>query len=218
MNTRVIIVDDHELFRTGIKMAISKIKDTTVIGEAANGSEFLTLLDKINGEVDIVLLDIQMPVMNGIEAAEKALAKYPGLNIIALTMFNEDHYVESMMDAGVKGFLLKNITREKLAKAIETITNGGNYYSEELWEFFTKRIVQQQHAARETGVEVKLTKREEQILQLLSQGYSNKEIADKLFVSERTIVGHKSNLLSKTQCKNTLCLITYAVKNKMVDL
>jgi len=212
---KVLIVDDHEIFRKGLKMVINRFKNAKVIAEATNGKEFLEILDK--NLPDIVLMDIEMPEMNGIEATTKALEKYPDLKILALSMFNEDNYVESMIDSGVRGFLLKNINKEKLEKAIDTVYKGGNYYSEELWEFFTRRISTHEEKTKPEE-EYKLTKREQEILEMLSQGMSNKEIADKLFVSERTVIGHKSNLLSKTQCRNTLCLITYAIKNKMVDI
>ena len=212
---KVLIVDDHEIFRNGLKMIINRFKNTKVIAEASNGKEFLEILDK--NLPDIVLMDIEMPEMNGIEATTKALEKYPDLKILALSMFNDDNYVESMIDSGVRGFLLKNVNKEKLEKALNTVYKGGNYYSEELWEFFTRRISTHEEKTKPEE-EYKLTKREQEILEMLSQGMSNKEIADKLFVSERTVIGHKSNLLSKTQCRNTLCLITYAIKNKMVDI
>ena len=212
---KVLIVDDHEIFRKGLKMVINRFKNAKVIAEASNGREFLEIIDK--NFPDIVLMDIEMPEMNGIEATTKALEKYPDLKILALSMFNEDNYVESMIDSGVRGFLLKNINKEKLEKALDTVYKGGNYYSVELWEFFTRRISTHEEKTK-TEEEYKLTKREQEILEMLSQGMSNKEIADKLFLSERTVIGHKSNLLSKTQCRNTLCLITYAIKNKMVDI
>ena len=212
---KVLIVDDHEIFRNGLKMVINRFKNAKVIAEATNGKEFLEIIDK--NLPDIVIMDIEMPEMNGIEATTKALEKYPDMKILALSMFNDDNYVESMIDSGVRGFLLKNINKEKLEKAINTVYKGGNYYSEELWEFFTRRISTHDEKPKPEE-EYKLTKREQEILEMLSQGKSNKEIAEKLFLSERTVIGHKSNLLSKTQCKNTLCLITYAIKNKMVDI
>lgn len=210
---KVIIVDDHEIFRNGLKMVLNRLKYLNVIAEANNGKEFLDILEK--EKPDVVLLDIEMPVMNGIEAARQALKKYPDLKIIALTMFNEDDYVQSMIDTGVKGFLLKNINKEALDKAILTVINGGNYYSEELFNFFTKQL--SKDTKKET-VEVDLTRREKEVLQLLCEGLSNKEIADMLFISERTVVGHKTNLLAKTECKNSMSLMSFAIKNKLVVL
>lgn len=208
---KVLVVDDHEIFRNGLKMVLGKLKYTRVIAEASNGADFLELLK--DHEPDIVLMDIEMPVMNGIDATINALKLKPDLKIIALTMFNEDEYIQSMIDAGVSGFLIKNINKETLDKAIQTVLNGGNYYSEELFDFFTKQVTKTDKPKTD---DIKLTRREKEILQLVCEGLSNQEIADILFVSERTIVGHKSNLLSKTGCKNTIAMMSYAIKNKLV--
>jgi len=209
----IIIVDDHEFFRNGLKMVINRLKYAKVVGEAANGQEFLNLIEST--KADMILMDIQMPVLNGIEATEIALKKYPDLKIIALTMFSDEEYIQRMIDSGVKGFLLKNITKEILDQALKSIAAGNNYYSPELWEFFTKAITKESKALNS---EIKFTKREMEVIQLLCDGLSNKEIADKLFISERTVVGHKSNLLQKTNCKSTIGLLAYAIKNKIVTI
>jgi len=210
---KIMIVDDHEIFRGGLKLLINRLKYGKVIAEAVNGKEFLDLLEL--NMPDIVLMDIEMPVMNGIEATKKALERFPELKIIALTMFNDEEYVESMLDAGVKGFLLKSINKESLDKALQSVMAGKNYYSEELFQYFTKKIA---HTDKTETPEIKLTQREIEIVQLSLEGLSNKEIADKLFISERTVVGHKSNLLSKTGCKSTIHLLAYVIKNKLVNL
>lgn len=209
---KVFIVDDHEIFRNGLKMVIEKLKYIEIAGEATDGKMFLEMLN--NNKADIVLMDIEMPAINGIEATKKALEKYPGLKIIALTMFGDDDYVQNMLDAGVKGFLMKNINKETLDKALQTVHNGGNYYSEELFEFFTKQLTKEKEPDKKDILH--LTRREKEILQLLCEGLSNKEIADALFVSERTVLGHKTNLLTKTDTKNSLSLMAYAIKNKLV--
>ncbi len=210
---KIIIADDHEFFRNGLKMVINRLKYAKVIGEAANGKDLLELLEK--KEPDIVLIDIEMPVMNGIEATRIALETYPDLKIVALTMFEDGEYVQSMIDAGAKGFLLKNITKDVLDQALQAVSSGNSYYSPELWEFFTRKISKDN---RKEDEEIQLTKREKEILQLICDGLSNKEIADQLFIAERTVVGHKSNLLSKTNCKSTIGLLSYAIKNKLVEL
>lgn len=210
---KIIIVDDHEIFRNGLKMVLNKLKYVSVVGEASNGQEFLDLIRTC--PTDLVLLDIEMPIMNGIDATKIALKEQPGLRIIALTMFNDEDYIQSMMDAGAKGFLIKNINKDTLDKAIQMVAMGGNYYSEELFDFFTRKVSKEEdHPAND----LHLTSREKEILQLLVEGLSNKEIADRLFVSERTIVGHKTNLLSKTGCKNTVNLLAYSIKNKLVEI
>jgi len=208
---KIFLVDDHEIFRKGLKLVLGKLKHVKVIAEASNGDDFLKLLD--DNMPDIVLMDIQMPGMNGIDATIKAMRKYPDLKIIALTMFNENDYIQSMMDAGVKGFLMKNINKETLDKAIQTVYNRGNYYSEELFDFFTRQVTREE---KEVKPEIKLTKREKEILQLVCEGLSNKEVADILYVSERTVVGHKSNLFAKLECKNTISLMFKAIKSKLV--
>ncbi len=208
----IAIVDDHEIFRKGLKMVLGKIKIVSHIYEACDGEDFIQKL-KIN-DTDIVLMDIEMPKMNGIEATKEALKIKPNLKIIALSMFKDDEYIQSMLDAGVKGFLIKNINKDILNKAITIVANGQVYYSEELWGFFTKKINTQQ---RKNEIP-KFTKREKEIMELLYNGMTNKEIAEKLFVSERTVIGHKSNLLSKTACKNAIGLISFALKNKIIDV
>jgi len=209
----IIIVDDHEIFRNGLKMVINRLKFAKVVGEAGNGMEFIDLIQTVSA--DVVLMDIEMPVMNGIDATQLILKEQPQLKIIALTMFNEPNYIQSMIDAGVKGFLLKNIKKDTLSKAITTINNGGNYYSEELFEYFTKQLSTPSNSKTDI---VEFTRREKEILQLMSKGLSNKEIANKLFISERTVVGHKTNMLSKTGCKSSLGILTYAIKNKLIEI
>lgn len=208
---KVVIVDDHEIFRNGLKMVLNKLKYTEVVAEASNGHEVLDIIRM--HKVDLILMDVEMPVMNGIDATSLVKKEQPDIKIIALTMFNDDEYVQSMIDAGVSGFLIKNISKDTLDKAIQTVIKGGNYYSEELFKFFTRQFKKDNRQLDEV---VKFTNREREILQLLSEGLSNKEIADILFVSERTIVGHKSNLLAKTGCKSTISLLSYALKHKLV--
>ncbi len=212
---KVMIVDDHEIFRNGLKMVLGKLKYLEIAGEASDGNSFLEMLDET--EADIVLMDIEMPGMNGIEATEAVLKKKPDLKVIALTMFGDDEYIQSMLDAGAKGFLMKNINKENLDRAIQTVYNGGNYFSEELFEFFTRQLTKEKEKDKEKDEEkLKLTRREKEILQLLCEGLTNKEIADALFISERTVLGHKTNLLTKTNTKNSLSLMAYAIKNNLV--
>jgi DNA-binding NarL/FixJ family response regulator len=209
---RVFIVDDHEIFRNGLKMVINKLGYAKVVAEAVDGKDFLDQLETT--KTDLVLMDIEMPVMNGIEATRTALSKYPELKVIALTMFKEDAYIQSMIEAGVKGFLIKNIRKEVLDRALQAVYHGKTYYSEELWDYFTKTIAGEEKTDPALG----LTKREIEVLALIAEGLSNKEIADRLFVSERTVVGHKSNLMTKTNTKNTVGLMAYAMKNGLVSI
>lgn len=209
---RIMLVDDHEIFRIGLKQIISTLGYAKVVGEAENGLDFLRLIETT--ETDIVLMDIQMPVMDGIEATRRAKEMKPGIKILALSTFKEEHYIQQMIAHGAKGFLLKNIRRDALDRALQAVYNGRTYYSEELWDYFTRSMSRDE----DNKVHISLTKREHEILQLLSKGLNNREIADKLFVSERTVVGHKTNLLAKTNCKNTVALLSFAIRNGLVQM
>lgn len=210
---KIIIVDDHEFFRNGLKMVVNRLKYATVVGEASNGREFIEIQKE--KQADLVLLDIQMPIMNGIEASEIAMQEFPDLKIVILTMFDDEEYIEKMMDIGVHGFLLKNITRDLLDQALQSIAAGNTYYSPELWSYFGKKFSEQK---KEEKTELQFTPRETEILQLICDGLSNKEISEELFISERTVIGHKSNLLAKTNCKSTISLLSFAIKNKLVKI
>lgn len=210
---KIIIVDDHEFFRNGLKMVVNRLKYATVTGEASNGKEFIEMQKE--KPADLVLLDLQMPIMNGIEASEIAIREFPGLKIVILTMFDDEEYIDKMMDIGVHGFLLKNITRELLDQALQSIAAGNTYYSPELWSYFGKKFSEQK---KEESSDLQFTKREQEVLQLICDGLNNREIAEELFISERTVVGHKSNLLAKTNCRSTISLLSYAIKNKLVTI
>ncbi len=212
-NIRIIIADDHEIFRKGLKVVLGRLKNVDLIGEATSGDEVMHLLEE--SEADIVLMDIEMPCMNGIEATRQISRKYPDVRVLALTMFNNDHYIQDMLDAGAKGFLLKNVNKDILDKALNSVASGNTYYSDELFNFFTKKITAETNGCKPG---FSLTKREKEILQYICNGHSNKDIAEKLCISERTVIGHKSHLLSKTDCRNTVALISYAIKNKLVEV
>lgn len=210
---KILIVDDHEFFRNGLKMVVNRLKYATVVGEASNGKQFIELQKE--KQADLVLLDLQMPIMNGIEASEIAIKEFPELKIVILTMFDDEEYIDKMMNIGVHGFLLKNITKELLDQALQSIASGNTYYSPELWSYFGKKFAEQK---KDEKTELQFTKREKEILQLICDGLSNREISEELFISERTVIGHKSNLLSKTNCKSTISLLSFAIKNKLVTI
>lgn len=209
---KVIIVDDHKMFRSGLRFLLSNIPNITVIGEASNGKEFLEMAE--NETIDIALMDINMPEMNGIEATRIAMEKYPDLKVIVLSMHGEEEYYDQMLEAGVKGFLLKNSDADELIAAIEAVLAGKSYFSQEL----LVNILDQKRLQKLRTDAVKLSTRELEVLKLICDGYSNAEIAEQLFISHRTVDRHRANLLSKTGCKNSTSLVMYAVKNKIVEI
>lgn len=208
---KVIIVEDHAVFREGLKRIIAEIEELELVGEAPNGAVFLEMLKKQSP--DLVLMDIQMPVMNGMEATEKALRIDPSLKILVLSMFGEEEYVYSMVDKGITGFLLKNSDVTDLKKAILRVSEGQQYYSEEIMSILVKKV-----RGYDTVDKIVLTEKETDVLRLLCKGLSNNEIADKLYLSVRTVEGYRNKLLQKTNSANVLNLVIYALKNKLVIL
>ncbi len=204
----VIIVDDHKLFRDGLKFILSESGIAEVVAEASNGREFLILLEKI--KADLVLMDINMPLMNGIESSKKALELYPDLNILVLSMYGDEEYYNTMIDLGVKGFLLKDADTSELKIAISKIVEGGTYFSQQL----LLNIIN----SRQVHGTIKLTKREKEILFLICQGHSNIRISDELHISSRTVERHRAELLDKTQSSNSISLVIYAIKNGLVKI
>jgi DNA-binding NarL/FixJ family response regulator len=210
---KVFIVDDHSLFRNGLKLLLNTTLNIKVVGEAENGKEFLDVLSGF--QPDIVLMDIDMPVLDGIGATREAIQRFPDLRIITLSMFGEEEYYFKMIDAGARGFLLKNSDISEVKNAILTVYEGKTYFSEELLLSVVKNIrtgtVTQKHTAN-------LSDREIEVLQQICLGLSNLEIAEVLHISKRTVDKHRANLLEKTNSKNTANLVMYAMKHKLIQL
>jgi DNA-binding NarL/FixJ family response regulator len=209
---RIIIADDHQLFRNGLKILLTAFPEFEVIGEASNGEEFLSLIKRL--PADVALMDINMPEMNGIEATKHAVKIYNNLKIIALSMYGEEEYYYKMVDAGAKGFLLKDSDISEVKEAILTVKNGGNYFSQELLLHVIHKIKHREYESNSAN----LSKREIEILLKICEGLSNQEIAETFFISKRTVDKHRANLLGKTNSKNTASLILFAIKNKLIEI
>jgi DNA-binding NarL/FixJ family response regulator len=208
----IIIVDDHQLFRNGLKILLNAIPEFEVTAEASNGEEFLKLLKSTSA--DIALMDINMPELDGIEATRKGLIICPSINIIALSMYGEEEYYYKMVDAGAKGFLLKDSDISEVKEAILTVVRGGSYFSQELLYHVIQKIKHREHESKSAN----LSKREKEILLKICEGLSNQEIAETLFISKRTVDKHRANLLGKTNSKNTASLILFAIRNKLIEI
>ncbi|NLI24025.1 MAG: response regulator transcription factor [Bacteroidales bacterium] len=208
----VCIVDDHTLFRNGLRLLLNASSEVRVIAEAGNGQEYLRLLK--DTVPDVTLMDIEMPGMNGIETAAEAVKLFPELRIITLSMYGEEEYYVKMIDAGARGFILKNSDINEVISAIKAVYEGGTYFSQDLLLNVVKNI----RSGRLTATaDTHLSEREIEILRKICQGYSNQEIADQLNISKRTVDKHRSNLLEKTGSKNTANLVIYALKHKLVE-
>jgi len=209
---KIIIADDHQLFRNGLKILLDSFPEFEVTGEASNGEEFLRLIR--NTQADIALMDINMPELDGIEATRKGLKICPSMNIIALSMYGEEEYYYKMVDAGAKGFVLKDSDITEVKEAIQTVYKGGSFFSQELLYHVIQKIKHREHESKTAS----LSKREREILYKICEGMSNQEIADTLFISKRTVDKHRANLLGKTNSKNTASLILFAIRNKLIEI
>lgn len=204
----IILVDDHELFRSGLKYILEESGEVRVIAEASNGVEFIELLSFYHP--DLIVLDINMPVMNGIEAAKKALTIDPVLSILVLSLYDETEYYTSLLNIGVKGFVLKDAENEELIMAVQKIIRGGTYFSQEL----LLKIIHRESSAES----VKLSLREREVLELISKGHSNLEISGILNISQRTVERHRTMLLEKTGSRNSVSLVVFAVRNGLISV
>jgi DNA-binding NarL/FixJ family response regulator len=214
---KILLVDDHKLFREGLAFVISQMDGFEVVGEASSGKIFLDIINDL--DVDIVLMDIFMPGLDGITATTKALEMKPGLKIIALTMFSDEEYYYKMINAGVAGYILKESGKEELATALKTVASGEYYFSQKLLHNIIININNtKSYKVPVSKQEIKLTPRETEILKLICQGLSNAEISERISLSPRTVEGHKSNLISKTGVKNSVSLVMFALKNQLIDL
>jgi DNA-binding NarL/FixJ family response regulator len=207
-----MIVDDHKLFRDGLKLLLKSNPVIGEISEASSGAEFLESLPTY--KPDVVIMDISMPGMSGIEATKKAMEMMPNLNIIALSMYADEEYYSNMIGAGAKAFLLKNADIEEVQNAILSVCEGRNYFSQEIMYNLVKNINQ----VKKTVNTPELTEREIEILYSICKGLSNQEIGDVLFISKRTVDKHRANILEKTNNNNTASLVMWAIKNGLVKL
>ena len=216
---RIALVDDHSLFRKGLKVLLSSRKDFSIVADVGSGEEFLEVL--MQAQPDVVFMDYAMPQMNGAETTRRALEMSPDLKIITLSMFGDNAYYSDMMSSGAKGFLLKDSDFAEVVEAVETVFEGGTYFSASLLESLS-------HSLRSTGATAsvaddiaeadRLSEREIEVLLAICQGLSTQEIADKLFISKRTVDKHRANILEKSGCKNTASLVVYAIRNGFVEI
>ena len=205
---KVIIADDHKLFSDGLSFILKETGNFEIIAKAYNGKELIKILESHHPH--IIIMDINMPEMNGIEASKIILKNSPNSKILILSMFSELHYYEQLIEIGIKGFINKDANVDELSNAINTIINGDTYFSQEL----IISIFKDKKSKKVTL----FSDREIEILKLICKGLSNAEISESLFLSERTIERHRANMIEKTNSKNSISLVIYAIKNELVNL
>jgi DNA-binding NarL/FixJ family response regulator len=210
---RTLLVDDHKIVRDGIRYILNSDKNIEVVGEASNGIEAIKYLEK-NNEIDVVLMDINMPHLNGIDATEIIKRLYTKINILALTMHNEESYITKMIKSGAIGYVLKDTNSSILLDAVKIVATGNNYYSNDV----TSTIVNQLfHPINSERKKIALSEREIEIIKHVADGKTNRETAEIINLSPRTVETHRRNILKKLELKNTAELINYAYKNNLID-
>lgn len=213
---KLFLVDDHKMIREGLKSFLTENPDFEIVAEAENGVDCLNQLKNI--AVDIILTDLNMPEMDGLELTKNLKEKHPDLKVIALTMMGESQHIKQMLAEGAMGYLLKDCSEEQLVTAIKNVYNGGTYYSPEVTNIILNNIRKIKPVTKSKVVtEMPLTDREKEVLHLILKEQTNKEIADTLFVSVRTVDAHKRNLLDKTGSKNVAGLVLYAIERQLFD-
>ncbi len=216
MSTKInlLIVDDHQIMIDGIQALLSGVPNFQVLAATTSAFKALELLKEL--DIDIVLTDINMPEMSGIELTQKIHDEFPGMKVLALSMFGEKQTIREMIDAGVQGYILKNTGKEELLNALNKIASGGLFFGDEI----TAELMRN-YATETTKVdgskEINLTKRELEIVALIAKEYNNSQIAEALFISERTVETHRKNIFRKTKTKSLVGLIKFAYEHKIIE-
>lgn len=208
------IADDHKIFRQGLKALLGDYPQVRMLVEAASGRELLNALPQ--QPVDVVLMDINMPGLDGLQATQQVLAAHPATRVLALSMYDEDKYIVDMMKAGARGYLLKSAEPDEIIEAIADVHRKGFYFNESLSATLVKQLLGQSPA--DLPHEAGLNERETAVLQLLCQEHSNAEIADRLFLSVRTVEGYRTRLFEKIGARNIVGLVIYAVKKGIIQV
>ena len=218
--TRILLVDDHQIVRDGIKSIIQKEADMEVVGETSKLEEIRSYIN--DAYIDLILMDISMPQISGIEITKILFNEFPKINVIMLSMYINEEFVLKSIESGAKGYLSKNTSKHELLKAIRTVSQGGEYFSTTASNIivnrFIKNISTSNNEIREQSAIDSLSKREIEILKLYVDGFSNHEIGEKLYISPRTVESHKNHIMLKLELKSPVDLIKFAIKYNIAQL
>jgi DNA-binding NarL/FixJ family response regulator len=210
----LVIADDHEIFRDGLALMLNKQDNVSLVGQAGNGRELIQLVNE--KKPDIVLTDIKMPYLDGIAATRLMLQQDPQLKIIALSMFEEEDLIVEMLEAGAKGYLLKNADKKEIQEAIVTVHAGDIFYCRHTSNRLASLIVKSKFDPHKKRSSDLFTEREKQIIQLICQQHTAQEIGVQLFISKRTVEGYRTRILEKMDVKNTAGVVVFALKHNLI--
>jgi DNA-binding NarL/FixJ family response regulator len=214
---KLLLADDEELFRKGISFLLQRQDNIQILYEANNGSEVVEYLKSSSIHPDIILMDLKMPLLNGVEATKLINKEFPSIKIIALTSYNTKSFIANMIEIGAASYIVKNSTPEEMITTINQVIEKGFYYNEEVLNVIQDNLITN-NRKNIFFEDIILTKREREILELICYQNSTQQIADKLFISPRTVEGHRNNLLLKTDSQNSAGLVVFAIQNKIVIL
>ena len=217
----IFLVDDHQIVRDGIKALLHDAPEIVISGEASNGKELFERVSSSN--TDIILMDISIPDISGIELTKQISETYPEIKVLILSMYTQEDFITNAIAAGAKGYLPKNTTRHELLNAITKIHEGNEYYSDTISKIILKNYISNVRKSKEPETEKNkeetvISSREKQILQMVIEGLSNQDIADKLFISIRTVESHKNHIMQKLGIKSMIELIKYAIRNNIAEI
>ena len=212
---KLVIADDHEIFRDGLALMLSKQKNIELVGQAGNGRELVELVEAL--KPDLILTDIKMPLMDGVEATRILLEKNAGEKIIALSMFDEENLVVDMLESGARGYLLKNADKQEILEAIRTVFENGNYYCRRTTARLASMIAKSKFTPHNKNKPAAFSEREKEIIKYICQQHTAQQMADKLFLSKRTVEGYRTKILEKMDVKNTAGVVIYALKHHLIS-
>ncbi|MEP4533621.1 MAG: response regulator transcription factor [Cyclobacteriaceae bacterium] len=210
---KLLLVDDHELFLEGIISLIEGEEFVQIMGTAANGKLALEAIRQ--EQPDVLITDLSMPVMGGIELVKTVKEEFPDIKILVLTMHNDRPTISEIMMAEAEGYVLKNTDRDELIKAVKKVSDGGTFYCNEVTEVLLERLMEQK---RKEEIKISLTEREQEVLKLIAEEMSSEEIANQLFISRRTVETHRKNMLKKTEVNTVIGLLKYGVRYGLISL
>jgi len=211
----IVIADDHEIFLDGLTLMLSRQDGFNVCGRASNGNQLIDIVKA--QQPDVVLTDIRMPVTDGIESTKQILSSYPDIKVVALSMFDEENLIVEMLEAGAKGYLLKNAHKDEIVDAIRSVYQNKNYYCAHTSTLLASMIVRSKFAPVKIKEKVVLNDREKAIIKMICQQKTAQQIADKIFLSKRTVEGYRTKILEKINAKNIAGVVIYALKNEIIE-
>lgn len=213
---RIVIADDHEIFRDGFKVMLRKQTEIEIVGEAENGHELVELVGRL--QPDVVITDIKMPRMDGVEATRSIKKLWPHIEVIALSMFDEENLVVEMLEAGAKGYLLKNTHKAEVVQAVKSVYRHETYYCNQTSNKLAQMIAKSHFSPFKATNRPTFSEKEKEIIRLICQELSNKEIAVALGLSTRTVEGYREKILEKVEARNIAGLVIYAIKNNLYQV